>query len=179
MNPKALIKLPSSTYNDLWAHLQPKNPKYEEVAFVYAHQESIDGSQIFHCSEWFAVPPTGFESRSKYHLELSDETRASVIKRAHELSATLIEFHSHIGPWPARFSISDLLGFEEFVPHVLWRLKSRPYLAVVVAKSGFDGFVWQYDANNPDYIEGIIIEDKILKTTKLSPLRLKEDERTL
>ena len=64
-------------------------------------------SCTFEFVEWFAVPADGFASRSRFHFELSDVTRAA-------RSCT----HSHHGPWPAGFSGSDWAGFEEFVPHV-------------------------------------------------------------
>ena len=85
--------------------------------------------QIFEYIEWYAVPADGFSVCNEYHFELTDEVRAQVIKRAHDLGASIAEVHSHHGPWPAAFSPSDQLGFREFVPHVWWRLKGRPYLA--------------------------------------------------
>ena len=79
------------------------------------------------------------------YFELTDEARIGLIKRAHVLQASLAEFHSHLSPWPAAFSLSDRMGLKETVPHMRWRLKRRPYLAVVVAPSGFDALVWSRD----------------------------------
>ena len=83
-----------------------------------------------------------FEVQVPDYLELADGTRARLIKRAHDLDASLIEMHSHPGPWDAAFSRSDLLGLSETVPHMWWRLEKRPDAAIVIAPSGFDAMVW-------------------------------------
>lgn len=176
-----VLHLPQGVYDALWDHLLPKRPVTEMAAFVYARQDVEKGATSFRYVEWFPVPPNGFASRSLFHFELTDETRAMVIKRAHDLGSSLVEFHSHAGSWPARFSLSDRAGFEEFVPHVWWRLKGRPYLAVVVAAGSFDAFVWLTDPRSPEYLDGIVVEQQLLTPTRLSPLQLEsyDDERTL
>jgi len=50
-----------------------------------------------------------------------------------------------------------------------WRLKGRPYAAVVV-KDGFDGFTWLVDAITPARLAGISAGDELLEPTRLSPL---------
>ncbi len=179
--PGVLLHLPSDVHDALWHHLLPKRPVAEEAAFVYARRDIVNAATVFRCMEWFPVPPGGFASRSLFHLELTDATRATVIKRAHDLGASLVEFHSHTGRWPARFSPSDQAGFDEFVPHVWWRLKGRPYLAVVVVADGFDAFAWLADPRSPEYLGGILVEERILQPTRLSPLQMEsyDDERTL
>lgn len=181
MMPDVLLHLHPDVYNALWRHLLPKRPVVEKAAFVYARQVVENGATVFRYVEWFPVPQNGFASRSLFHFELTDETRATVIKRAHDLGSSLVEFHSHTGSWPARFSPSDRAGFEEFVPHVWWRLKGRPYLAVVVAAGSFDAFVWLTDPRSPEYLGGIVIKEQILQPTRMSPLQVDSyyDERTL
>lgn len=169
--PELLLTIPRTTYEELWSHLLPPRGKVEQVAFVYVLRETQGAVDNFRCVDWYAVPPPGFISQSRFHVELTDETRALVIKRAHDLRASLVEFHSHVGSAPARFSASDALGFQEFVPHVRWRLKGRPYLAVVVAKSGFDGFVWSDGLDAPQHLDGIVVEQKTLRATRLSSPR--------
>src|SRR6266487_1407438 len=110
-------------------------------------------------------------------MELADETRAQVIKRAHDLGASMVEFHSHPYPWPARFSESDRVGLEEFVPHVWWRLKGRPYAAVVVAPSGFDGLVWMTSPDRPEQLDGIACGDRLLRPTGLTLRHWHDDGR--
>lgn len=99
--------------------------------------------------ETYLVPPEWFAHRSPFFLELADETRAAVIKRAHDLSASVIEIHSHPSQLMAAFSESDIRGFYEFVPHMLWRLKNRPYAAVVVARNSFDSLAWFESVDAP------------------------------
>ena len=111
-----------------------------------------------------------------HHFALSDWVRADVIKRAHDLDASIAEFHSHLGPWPAEFSLTDQIGFQDFVPHVMWRLKGRPYLAVVVTPRDIDALVWMSDPKSPQHLDGIRAGDTIVRTTQLSHLRF-EDKR--
>ena len=122
-----LLHLPQEVHEALLTHLLPMQNRAEEAAFVFARPAEAAGSRTLEHVEWLPVPPEGFAARSRFHFELNDATRAAVIKRAHDLRASLIEFHSHHGPLPAEFSASDWAGFEEFVPHVRWRLRGRPY----------------------------------------------------
>ena len=124
----------------------------------------------FEFVEWYPVPPDGFVERSWYHLELTDEVRAGVIKRAHDLGASIVEFHSHAGSRPAAFSPTDQRGLREFVPHVWWRLGKKPYFAVVVTHNDFDGLAWISDPKNPQHLDGIMVGDRLLKPTRLSSL---------
>ena len=175
-----LLKMSKTVRTDIWAHLLPKRFLVEEAAFMFVRHDIKNEDEIFKYLEWFPVPPNGFLSRSGYHFELTDEVRAKAIKQAHDLNASLVELHSHKGRQPAQFSPSDLLGFREFVPHVLWRLKMRPYLAVVVSRSGFDGLVWMVNPDDPKGLDGILVEKTVLKPTKLSNLRYGYyDKRTI
>lgn len=167
-----LLRLPRDVKDALWQHLLPESAASEQAAFVFARlAPGTDGAVTFEYVDWFPVPPDGFESHSPFHLELSDAARGAVIKRAHDVGACLIEFHSHDGPWPARFSPSDWAGFEEFVPHVWWRLKGRPYAAVVVAPSGFDALAWVTAPDAPARLDAILVDDEVLEPTRLSPLQ--------
>lgn len=165
-----VLRLSPEVRAALWNHLLPKLSREEEVAFVVARYDRTEGSHQFRCIDWFPVPASGFASRSAFHLELSDETRAGAIKRAHDLGACLVELHSHLGEWPAEFSGSDLDGFDEFVPHVWWRLKGRPYVAVVVAPMGFDGLAWITGPSEPQRLARIETGRQTLGATGLTPL---------
>jgi hypothetical protein len=166
-----LLHLPRDVHEALWRHLLPPQGGAEEAAFVFARLIEATGGRTFEYLEWLPVRPDGFASHSGFHLELSDATRAAVIKRAHDLRASLIEFHSHDGPWPAGFSASDCAGFEEFVPHVWWRLRRRPYAAVVVASTGFDALVWLDAPDAPTRLDAIVVDGDRLEPTRLSPLQ--------
>ena len=166
---RILLELAPPQHGDIWQHLVSSGSEVEEAAFIFAADDR-NGDRRFRALDWYAVPPDGFVFRSAYYLELTDETRAKVIKQAHDLGATLVELHSHVGPYPAAFSPSDLAGFREFVPHVWWRLKGRPYLAVVASETGFDGFAWLSDPHTPGRIDGISVGGSILEPTRLSRL---------
>ena len=47
------------------------------------------------------------------------------------------------------FSPSDMYEFAEFVPHCRWRLRGRPYLAIVVSPAGADALAWIEASGEP------------------------------
>lgn len=167
---------PRPAHEALWRHLLPRPKAPEEAAFVFAIQESDQGDDRYRYVEWYPVPSGGFASRSSVHFELTDEVRARVIKRAHDLGASLVELHSHTGSWPASFSVSDIMGFREFVPHVRWRLKGRPYLAVVVTRSGFDAVVWANGPDMPSPLDGIVVKTDLFRPTGLTRWDFRADD---
>jgi hypothetical protein len=82
-----------------------------------------------------------------------------LIKRAWDSGTSLVEFHSHPRDrWQAMFSPSDLAGFDEFVPHCWWRLRGRPYLAVVVAQRSVDALAWVTDPRRPVRLDAIWLD---------------------
>ncbi len=165
---RVLLELSPETYQELLAHLLPPDGDSEQVAFVFARAEPERGDLVFRFADWLPVGPEGLVYSSSYYLELTDETRARVIKTAHDLGASLVEFHSHLGPWPAAFSASDRAGFLEFVPHVWWRLRGLPYAAVVVAARGFDALAWVDDPHTPRGVDGIRTGGRLLRPTGLT-----------
>ena len=161
------INLSLDEYTGVKSHLL-SDSNYESAAFIFVRPDSNPEIRLYRCVELFLVPQTGYQFRSGYHLELAEHIQSQVIKRAHDLDASLVEMHSHIGDWPARFSESDFNGFNEFVPHVLWRLKGAPYFAVVMTKSGFDGIAWFKTPQIPVPLDGIIVDERLINSTGLS-----------
>jgi len=159
------IILAENTYQALRNHLLPSKPKAEEAAFCFARYEADYG---FESVDWMPVPISDFAHRSLFHIELTDENRAKVIKRAHDLNASIVEFHSHPKSRHAEFSASDQSGFLEFVPHVRWRLKGRPYGAVVVTPTAFDSLVWITDDKQPCGVLQIQAGAKLMSPSGLS-----------
>lgn len=158
------IQIPKNVYQQMRQHLLPRRSRDEQAGFLYAKSHFVPGISLsFQYVKWEPLSRGAFDHQSALHLELQDETKARVIKTAHDLQCSLIEFHSHRGPWPAEFSGSDLIGFGEFVPHVLWRLKGRPYAAVVVAASGIDGLAWTADNMLP--ISAVLLGDRQIRPT--------------
>lgn len=123
-------------YRRLGEHL---SGEVEQVAFLFT--ERYAGDRRLRVRAMRLITTEEFKSQSGYHVELADEIRPEVIKRAWDEDACLIEAHSHVDG-SARFSWSDLAGFDEWVPHMRWRLQGRPYAALVFAPEGFDALVW-------------------------------------
>lgn len=168
------INMPSALLDRLRQHLFPRGGVCEEAAFLFARNGPVGRADVLDVFESELIAPAGFTSRSRYYLELSDATRAALIKRAHDLSASLIECHSHPGQRQACFSWSDLHGFDEFVPHVMWRLKDRPYAAIVMASDTFDGLVWSTADAGSEAIRAITTERGELLPTGLTSLNWSE-----
>jgi len=160
----AVIVLTQHEYDRLRAHLLPPRSADEEAAFAFS---DVQRTQCLRFSprEWLFLTPGDFVYRSPYHLELEDKTRARIIKRAHDLGTSIIEFHSHPGNMIG-FSPSDIEGMAEFVPHVWWRLKGRPYGAVVIASGGLDGLVWVTSPQTPERIAGLEVKGKIIRPAR-------------
>ena len=107
--------------------------------------------------EWRAVTSDGFESRSKLHLVLRDNIRAEIIKWAWDAGASLVEAHSHdLGV--ATFSPSDIHGLEQWVPHLWWRLRGRPYGAIVVDGDTLDALAWIEAAEEPEQVVSLVLD---------------------
>lgn len=164
---ETVIELSASLFDSLRSHLLPNVMHAEEAAFLFAHVANEERGLRFRVIDWYPVPEEGFVERSLYYLELTDETRGLVIKKAHDLRCSLIEAHSHSGKHPAEFSQSDKRGFDEFVPHVLWRLKRRPYAAMVMATNSIDALAWQEESEGLQ-VAAIQAGDRSITTTALT-----------
>lgn len=144
----ASLKLPDGLFGDLRAHLLPRQSMREEAAFLFA--QPVGDTSNFEVIGAKMLKPGDFAHHQSDYLELDDSTRASLIKQAHDRDASLVELHSHPGPFPAAFSYADLRGLQETVPYMWWRLKKRPYFAIVVAEGGFDALAWIIDPSAPE-----------------------------
>jgi hypothetical protein len=125
----------------------------EEVGFLFAEHEQA--TRNFRAHTWRLAEKHELASRSDRHLVLTDEARAAVIRLAWTTGMAVIEAHSHGPDGFVRFSGSDLAGFEEWVPHLRWRLRGRPYAAVVIAGDGVDALAWIDSATSPEAISSI------------------------
>lgn len=137
-----IVRCNPTMWTQLETHLRRSH--VEEAAVMYAAVERRGDGITFSAIELEAFQPTDFAYQSDLHIELREAAQQRVIKRAWSLGCALIEVHSHVnGRHVAEFSGSDLAGFEEFVPHVWWRLRGQPYVAIVMAPSGIDAMVWR------------------------------------
>ena len=173
---QVVLHLPGDVYRRIWQHLFGDGSCDEAAGFLFVKHRAEGEEHIFEHIEWYPVPPEGYSVRNEFHFELADEVRAQVIKRAHDLGASIVEVHSHGGSWPAAFSPSDQWGFREFVPHVWWRLKGRPYLAVVATRRDFDGLVWIVGPEDPQPLNSIVTDGQTITPTGLSSLTQDEYE---
>ena len=142
----------------------------EEVGFFLANFDA--GARALELHTWRAIPPEGFEAQSDFHLTLRDDVRADVIKWAWDHNACLVEAHSHLPDGPASFSPSDIWGFEQWVPRVWWRLRGRPYAAIVTAGDTFDAVAWIEDAETPEQVEQIVVDGETHSPTRRTLPRL-------
>lgn len=145
---------PADLFRELREHLRATET--EQVAFLFT-EASVLGEPL-RVSELYAVPPEEFDFQSAYHVTLADEVRGHVIARAWQIGGSLVEVHSHGGGAPASFSRSDLWGFEEWVPHVRWRLQGRTYVALVFAENSFDALVWEEGRDGPSPLAELTVD---------------------
>jgi hypothetical protein len=168
----AAFAVSSALYDQVRLHLQGR---IEQVGFFLA---DFDGAtRTFVLREWRAIPPEGFEYQSAYHVTLTDEMKTDVIRWASDAGASLVEAHSHADFGRARFSPSDLWGFREWVPHLFWRLRARPYAALVTAGGSFDALAWMDGPDKPEQVERIQLDDgTVVMPTRQTLAEIREDE---
>jgi hypothetical protein len=165
---KAFLKVAGGTLDELMAHLLPTHSEEEQAAFLFARAVRGDHRVTCEVMETQKLGPGDFDIQQGDFLELTDATRAGLIKRAHDLETSLVELHSHAGPGLACFSFPDREGLKETVRHMWWRLKKRPYLAIVVASSGFDALLWLENPRVPRALDGILAGKRLLRPTNRS-----------
>jgi len=149
----ASLAIEAGDYRRLLAHMYAGED--EQVAFLFTHPPQA--REPLRIAELYPVPTGGFADKSPLYLALSDEVRGQVIGRTSRLGGCLVEAHSHAFG-PAGFSPTDLSGFEEWVPHVRWRLKGRPYVALVFAEGSFDALVWEGEDERPALLASLLVE---------------------
>jgi hypothetical protein len=159
--------VPAGFYREIERHLLQNGE--EQVAFIFAQFEVTDYGTTFRAEEHYLVPPQDLDVQLPYHVALTEEAQGRIIKAAWDRGAALIELHSHTNPdHEAGFSWSDLKGFKDFVPHVMWRLKSRPYMAIVVAHTGFDALVWRHNPDAPEALDSLEVGGEVRRPTGLT-----------
>jgi hypothetical protein len=150
----ATLSCPAEAYDELVSRM---NDRPEEVAFMLAGQMSA--AAAFRISALRFVDGHRFAHRSEDRAEPDDEIRGEMIRWAWENGDCLVEAHSHGAMVvPASFSRFDVGQFEEWVPHVRWRLRGRPYLALVIAGDQVDGLAWI--ATHAEPIERIEVDGR-------------------
>ena len=136
----------------------------ENAAFLFVEPRHKTNGWHLKVMDVHCVPPKGLtEESGNYYLELTDEERSRVIVEATRRDTALVEVHSHpFTNMGATFSYSDLRGFEEFVPHVWWRLRGKPYAAVVFSQRDCDALAWTRGPDEMEQLDKILVGDKEL-----------------
>ena len=151
----AYLDFPVGLKEKLWSHLLQSD--IEQVAFVFAAVAAKGDATVLTARDYYLAAPGDFEIHSEFHVELTDETRSRIIKHAWDTGTTPVELHSHPGDMVgAMFSPSDMYGFSDFVPHCRWRLRGRPYLAIVVSPAGADALAWIDKSGQPVGLRAMI-----------------------
>lgn len=166
-----------SDFQDLMNHLLPsRGNEYqkEEAAFMLAKPEKIGGKEYYNVFRIIKIKSSGFRYQSSFYLELEDHFREELIIEAHRSNASIVEIHSHPGPYSAAFSQTDLAGLEEFVPHVRWRLGGKPYFALVAADSSFDALVWSLEGPGVEKLDALVSDEAVRAPTNITFCRLTE-----
>jgi hypothetical protein len=146
----------------------------ERVGFFLADWSSAASS--FTVRTWKAVDEAGSEFRDIKHVSLSDATRAAMIQWAWSEDGCLIEVHSHGGWGPAAFSPFDIRQLEVWVPHLWWRLRGRPYAAIVTTTDDLDALAWVDSPVHPGQVSAIAAPALIpASRATLSPKRSDRD----
>lgn len=164
---KTKISISIDQYQSLKKHLFLGTD--EQVAFLFCRWFENSSELVLICENIYKIRPKDFEVQSNYHIHLSDKVRQTIIKKAWDNNQCIIETHSHRGiGYKAQFSYSDISGFNEFVPHVRWRLKYRPYIALVFTEKDFDALVWYGETNEPFPLEQIKLGGNFIMPTNIT-----------
>lgn len=157
------LRLSGQHFAQLTDHLgQP-----EQVVFMLANLQD----EVFEITDLRAIGASEIESQSRVHVAIADALRPELLRWAADAGASLIEAHSH-GPRFPQFSISDLHGFAEWVPHVMWRMHGAPYAALVSSGDEWDGLAWITDPRAPTQITTIEVTTEPAHTITATGLTL-------
>ena len=165
------IAVPPDVWEALRRHLFQDDA--EQVAFLFARDARGDGERLA-VVDSLLVAPERFDHRSAYHVALADDVRPEVIKRAWDTGTCVVEAHSHVAPWASAFSPTDLAGLRELVPHLWWRLRGRPYAALVLTATAFDALAWVAGPDAPESVAGLEVGADVLRPTGRTLARLRE-----
>ena len=92
------LDLPVGLREKLWSHLLQSDT--EQVAFVFAAVTTDGEDTVLTGQDHYLASPGDFEIHSEFHVELTDEARARIIRRAWDTGTSPVEFHSHLGIVP-------------------------------------------------------------------------------
>lgn len=127
----------------------------EQVCFLFYNAIWDDRALNLSVVDYYLAIPQDYTYQSAFHIELNDACQAKIIKKAWDQQLSLGEIHSHPTSYKAYFSSSDISGFKEFVPHVWWRLKKGPYIAIILSQRDVDAIAWVKDPEAHEQVKEI------------------------
>ncbi len=171
---QVIIKIDTFSYGEIRKHLLQND--LEQVCFLY-YENIFDGVKIIlDIKDYYLVVPNEYAYQSGFHVEIKESCQTKIIKTAWDKKLSLGEIHSHPTSLRAFFSQSDLLGFQEFVPHIWWRLKKGPYLAIVLTKMELDALVWIKNAKWDRAVNKIEVGSSVIRPSNTTIKQLKEEK---
>jgi len=155
---EAILRISNKDHDLLWKHLFSQDG--EGAAFIYVKSNTHGDSMTLSPAGFEFIQSNDFVENNYLGLELRPETINKVIVSATKLKAKIVEVHSH--PFSKKnttFSDFDLRGFEEFVPHIWWRLNGGPYVALVYGHNDFDSLLWIKSPHDPQSLTHILLDE--------------------
>ncbi len=162
-----------------WASLQRHllKGRREQVAFALSEFAESEGSERFVVKEIGFADDADFDVQSEFHITLTDDALARLIKRAWDLRLSVVELHSHpMWHGHASFSPSDLAGLEDHVPYMFWRLRGRPYAAIVVSQGAVDALAWIKGPEDLRALDRLRIGEDIVELTQETITHLEQTD---
>lgn len=160
------IHMPLAAWNTLLHHLF--QDRREQAAFAFSREVEEHGERQLICDDLYLAGEADFEVRARDYILLADDALARLIKSAWDRQRCIVEFHSHpMSSDLVGFSPSDLDGLSEIVPYVRWRLRGRPYAAVVVGRTGIDAMAWTQDGAAPQRVDALMVGGQALRPSQI------------
>ncbi len=168
------LSMPPAVWDDVHTYL---DHGVERMAFLSATpaQDACTGHDVWSVIDvMYLDDETDYELQGSFGMELADDIRPRSLRWATRHDASLIEVHSHgEGRQPTTFSRHDLRGLVEGVPGLVWRLRGRPYGALVFGgRRDFDGLVWHDRASPPAALAKLTVGQHTFRATDLALERL-------
>lgn len=160
------LVIPAAISDRLLAHF---DVPIERMAFLLAEQTSLQDRWTV-VDELYLADQVDYALQSAYCLELADPVRPRILSWATGQDVVaLVEVHSH-GKLSHRttFSPTDLDGLAEVVPQMLWRLRGRPYAALVLGADDVDALAWLRRGEPPTAPGSIVFGDRTMTPTGIA-----------
>lgn len=135
-----VVRIDDLMYKEVRSHLLQND--LEHVCFLYYRSIFNKGNYVMDVQDFYIVPAHEYDCQYEFHVSLKEECQSKIIKKAWDKKLSIGEIHSHPASMRAKFSATDISGFQDFVPHIWWRLKKGPYFALVISQYEIDALAW-------------------------------------